>query len=180
MRQVTADDTDGSGSGWLPDAEVTFLPPLTDPSSIYCAAANYHDHAKEMHSTADSGPPQNPMHFLTPPASLAGHRQPVARPSGCARFDWEVELAVIIGRDAADVNADDATDVIAGFAVANDLSMRDFARREDFPFFPDWLRAPATPGASTCRPVTSSWPRSRASGALKPLSDKEVNAGDSQ
>jgi 2-keto-4-pentenoate hydratase/2-oxohepta-3-ene-1,7-dioic acid hydratase in catechol pathway len=148
MRQVSADGV--GGTGWLAETDVTFLSPLVDPPTIYCAAANYRDHAKEMRSTAGSGPPRTPMHFLTPPASLAGHRQPVTRPAGGERFDWEVELAVIVGRDAANVRAADAADVIAGYAVANDLSIRDFARREDFPFFPDWLRMKSYTG---CLPV---------------------------
>lgn len=139
-----------AGDGWLAETEVAFLPAITDPPTVYCAAANYHDHVKEMSSTADGGNWLSPMHFLTPPATLSGHRQPVARPAGCRRFDWEVELAVIIGQPAANVAAADAGAVIAGYAVADDLSLRDFARREDYPFFPDWLRSKGYPG---CLPL---------------------------
>jgi 2-keto-4-pentenoate hydratase/2-oxohepta-3-ene-1,7-dioic acid hydratase in catechol pathway len=148
MRQVTADGV--GGAGWLAETEVDFLPALTDPSSVYCAAANYHDHAQEMRGTATSGPARSPLYFLTPPAALAGHRDVVVRPAGCERFDWEVELAVIIGQDAAHVAAADASTVIAGYAVANDLSLRDFARRDDYPFFPDWLRLKSYAG---CLPI---------------------------
>jgi 2-keto-4-pentenoate hydratase/2-oxohepta-3-ene-1,7-dioic acid hydratase in catechol pathway len=148
MAGVSADGI--SENGWLAEADVTFLPSVPDPSAIYCAAANYHDHVKEMSSTVGIGPMRDPMHFLTPPATLAAHRQPVARPAACERFDWEVELAVIIGKPAANISAADANDVIAGYAVANDLSVRDFARREDFPFFPDWLRMK---GYTGCLPL---------------------------
>jgi 2-keto-4-pentenoate hydratase/2-oxohepta-3-ene-1,7-dioic acid hydratase in catechol pathway len=138
------------GTDWLPDTAVTFLPALTDPPTIYCIAANYRDHVKEMRVANPSAPARNPLYFLTPPASLTGHRRAVARPAGSQRFDWEVELAVIIGRDADHIAAGDAYRVIAGYAVADDLSVRDFARREDTPFFPDWL---AMKGHTGCLPL---------------------------
>ena len=153
VRQVTADGGTGENGpgdgGWQDETEVTFLPSVTDPPAVYCAAANYHDHLQEMRGEgAQAG--QSPMYFVAPPASLGGHRQGVVRPAGCARLDWEVELAVVIGRDAEDVAAADADRVIAGYAVANDVSLRDFARREDYPFFPDWLRSKSYAG---CLPL---------------------------
>jgi 2,4-didehydro-3-deoxy-L-rhamnonate hydrolase len=148
LRDVTADGV--RGDGWLAEAEVAFEPAVADPSSIYCAAANYYDHTEEMRGKGRGAAGHSPMYFLAPPAALSGHRREVARPAGCERFDWEVELAVIIGQDAKDVAAADAGGVIAGYAVANDLSMRDFARRDDYPFFPDWLRAKCYAG---CLPV---------------------------
>ncbi|HWG25574.1 fumarylacetoacetate hydrolase family protein [Actinospica sp.] len=137
------------GPGWLPEAEVEFLPALADPPTVYCAAANYRDHVKEMRSTADAVPTA-PMFFLVPPASLAGHREPVVRPDGVQQLDWEVELAVVIGREASSVSAADADAVIAGYTVANDLSVRDFARRSDYPFFPDWFSMKSYTG---CMPL---------------------------
>jgi 2-keto-4-pentenoate hydratase/2-oxohepta-3-ene-1,7-dioic acid hydratase in catechol pathway len=153
LRDVASDSVRGdgkAGDGWLAEADVAFSPAITDPSAIYCAAANYYDHTEEMRGKDHGAAGRSPMYFLAPPAALSGHRHDVARPAGCARFDWEVELAVVIGRDAKDVAAADAGGVIAGYAVANDLSMRDFARRDDYPFFPDWLRAKASAG---CLPV---------------------------
>jgi 2,4-didehydro-3-deoxy-L-rhamnonate hydrolase len=147
-RQVTADGGPGD-VGWRAETEVTFLPAVSDPITVYCAAANYADHHKEMRG-AGAPAAQSPMFFVGTPASLAGHRQEVVRPAGCERLDWEVELAVIVGRDAKDVPAADADRVIAGYAVANDVSLRDFARREDYPFFPDWLRSKSYAG---CLPL---------------------------
>jgi 2-keto-4-pentenoate hydratase/2-oxohepta-3-ene-1,7-dioic acid hydratase in catechol pathway len=152
VRRVTAAGR-GEGrpadSGWQDEAEVTFLPSVTDPPTVYCAAANYHDHLREMRGK-DAQPGKSPMYFVAPPASLGGHRQEVIRPAGCERLDWEVELAVIIGQDAKDVTAAGADRVIAGYSVANDVSLRDFARREDYPFFPDWLRSKSYAG---CLPL---------------------------
>lgn len=140
MRQVASENVE---DGWMKEAEVDFVAPLPDPQTIYCAAANYHDHAEEMRSTSGGVTPSEPMHFLTPPATLTGHRQDVVRPADCERFDWEVELAAIIG----------ATGEIAGYAVANDLSLRDFARRADYPFFPDWLRLKSSAGSLPIGPA---------------------------
>jgi 2-keto-4-pentenoate hydratase/2-oxohepta-3-ene-1,7-dioic acid hydratase in catechol pathway len=64
-----------------------------------------------------------------------------------------VELAVVIGRDAEGIAAADADRVIAGYSVANDVSLRDFARRDDYPFFPDWLRSKSYAGCLPLGPV---------------------------
>jgi 2-keto-4-pentenoate hydratase/2-oxohepta-3-ene-1,7-dioic acid hydratase in catechol pathway len=153
VQQVTADgaqDDTSKKDGWLAEADVTFLPAVTEPPTIYCAAANYSDHSKEMRAGQDGPQAQSPMFFVGTAASLGGHRQDVARPAGCERLDWEVELAVVIGQDAKDVAADDAYGVIAGYSVANDISLRDFSRRADYPFFPDWLRSKSYAG---CLPL---------------------------
>jgi 2-keto-4-pentenoate hydratase/2-oxohepta-3-ene-1,7-dioic acid hydratase in catechol pathway len=138
------------GSGWQDEGEVTFLPSVTDPPTVYCAAANYHDHANEMRAGQDGPGARDPMFFVGTAASLGGHRQDVVRPAGCERLDWEVELAVVIGQEAKDVHAADAGEVIAGYSVANDISLRDFSRRDDYPFFPDWLRSKSYAG---CLPL---------------------------
>ncbi|MFF3573953.1 fumarylacetoacetate hydrolase family protein [Nocardia jiangxiensis] len=143
---------DVGGEGWLPDTEVEFRPAI-DASTVYCTAANYHDHIREMSGTTERSQARAPLYFLAPPASLAGHRGAAARPDGCQRFDWEVELAVVIGRRAWQVPAGDAYTVIAGYAVADDLSLRDFARREDTPFFPDWLGMKGHAGCTPIGPV---------------------------
>lgn len=147
IRQV-ADDGVG-GPDWLAEADVAFLPAIADPPTVYCAAANYHDHAQEMRAKVDRKA-ESPLFFLVPPASLAGHRDEVVRPDGVERLDWEVELGVVIGREAYQVSAADAATVIAGYTVANDLSLRDFARRDDTPFFPDWLAMKSYTG---CMPL---------------------------
>src|SRR5882757_5352671 len=147
IREV-ADDGVG-GPDWLAEADVAFLPALADPPTVYCAAANYQDHAQEMRAKVDRKA-ESPLFFLVPPASLAGHRQEVVRPAGAEQLDWEVELAVVIGREAHQVSAADAETVIAGYTVANDLSLRDYARRDDTPFFPDWLAMKSYTG---CKPL---------------------------
>lgn len=134
---------DGDIDGDLPwraaDGE-TFLPPVTDPSAIYCAGANYYDHLAEMGATAVAKSDLTTFHFLTAPAAMVGHRAPVRRPPDCAKLDWEIELAAVIGRRAEDVTETDALDHVAGWTVANDVSARDWLDRRNPALGIDWLR----------------------------------------
>jgi 2-keto-4-pentenoate hydratase/2-oxohepta-3-ene-1,7-dioic acid hydratase in catechol pathway len=136
--------------GWVDAAVVEFRPAITDPPNVYCAGANYYDHVREMGFAPPDASRGMPYHFIASTSVLNGHNQPVTRPTGCEQFDWEVELAVVIGTDAFQVPAAEAMSVIAGYTVANDLSLRDFGRRDDVPFFPDWLMMKCSPG---CLPL---------------------------
>jgi 2-keto-4-pentenoate hydratase/2-oxohepta-3-ene-1,7-dioic acid hydratase in catechol pathway len=136
--------------GWADADSVEFCPAITDPPNVYCAGANYHDHVREMGAAAPDAGRGQPFHFLASTASLNGHGRPVTRPAGCTQFDWEVELALVIGRRAEHVPAEAAMSVIAGYTVANDLSLRDLARRDDTPFYPDWISSKCYAG---CLPL---------------------------
>ena len=136
-----ADLVPGQGTGWTRAEDVVFLPPLPDPPTIYCAGANYRDHIEEMTGEPPDEAYTMPYHFLAPAAALSGHRGEVRRPPGCSQLDWEVELAVVIGRHTENATVDVALEHVAGYSVANDLSMRDFALRPDVPFGVDWIRS---------------------------------------
>lgn len=123
----------------IPDTDVSFLPPVPDPPTIYGAGANYYDHAEEMGTRLPSKQDMTTFHFLSSPAALTGHRCAVRRPAGCHRLDWEVELAVVIGRAAANIDPAQAGDHIAGYTVANDLSARDYITT-NAGLGIDWLR----------------------------------------
>lgn len=129
---------------WRPAEEVTFRPPVTDPSAIYCAGANYFDHLEEMGAGGIAGPVNKadltPFHFLTAPSAMAGHRADVHRPPGCEKLDWEVELVAVIGRRAWQVDEADALDHVAGWTIANDVSARDHLDRRNPALGIDWLR----------------------------------------
>lgn len=140
----------GTGDGWVDAATVEFRPAITDPPNVYCAGANYYDHVREMGSAPPDPSQGKPYHFIASTSALGGHNQPVTRPAGCEQFDWEVELAVIIGSPAFHVPAAEAMSVIAGYTVSNDLSLRDFARRDDIPFYPDWITSKCYAG---CLPL---------------------------
>jgi 2-keto-4-pentenoate hydratase/2-oxohepta-3-ene-1,7-dioic acid hydratase in catechol pathway len=118
-------------------AECTLAAPVLYPGAIYCAGANYTDHVREMAKArgADPGPTmkelgEKPWHFQKAPrAAVVGPDAVIKAPPGCHRLDWEIELAVVIGRECRNVPAADFRSVVAGYMVANDLSARDLGRR---------------------------------------------------
>ena len=97
-------------------------PPLARPSKIVCIGLNYRDHAAE--SGMDL--PKEPVIFLKSTTSLAGPDDPVRIPRGAKKVDWEVELAVVIGRRASYVPRERALDHVAGYVLHNDYSEREF------------------------------------------------------
>jgi 2-keto-4-pentenoate hydratase/2-oxohepta-3-ene-1,7-dioic acid hydratase in catechol pathway len=114
--------------------EARLRPPVPDPPNLYMAGANYADHAREMRKLPPDAPieksPQGPFIFLKPTTTLVGHGDEVVLGPGCERVDWEVELAAVIGRRAHMVAVADALDHVAGYTVANDVSVRDHFIRE--------------------------------------------------
>jgi 2-keto-4-pentenoate hydratase/2-oxohepta-3-ene-1,7-dioic acid hydratase in catechol pathway len=97
-------------------------PPICRPSKIVCIGLNYRDHAAE--SGMDL--PKEPVLFFKSTTSLAGPNDDLVIPKGGAKVDWEVELAVIIGRRALYVPEEKALEYVAGYALHNDYSERTF------------------------------------------------------
>ncbi|MFK4258443.1 fumarylacetoacetate hydrolase family protein [Agrobacterium tumefaciens] len=129
-----------------PVSRAQLLAPLPAPGSIYCAGANYADHAAEMAKVNGSQirpKSDRSWHFLKSPRAIAGPDASVALPRHSSKVDWEVELAAIIGRRCKDTDLDHALSYVAGYAIANDLSARDLSRRQDVadgsPFKMDWM-----------------------------------------
>ena len=118
---------------------LTLLAPVLYPNGIYCAGANYHDHTAEMARAFNLPPPADPhaaglspwCFIKTPRNTLAGHRAVIKLPSYSKTVDWEIEVALVIGRTCKDVEEKDALDYIAGYSIANDLSARDHLRRQN-------------------------------------------------
>jgi 2-keto-4-pentenoate hydratase/2-oxohepta-3-ene-1,7-dioic acid hydratase in catechol pathway len=101
--------------------DVRLGPPIARPEKIVCIGLNYADHAEE----AGFPVPAEPTVFFKAPNTIVGPNDEVAIPPGAQRVDWEVELAIVIGRRARYLpDEDSAGAAIAGFAVANDLSER--------------------------------------------------------
>ncbi|WP_432003072.1 fumarylacetoacetate hydrolase family protein [Streptomyces sioyaensis] len=113
-------------SGELPRLDAAGLrtgPPLARIGKIVCIGLNYHDHARETGAT----PPEEPILFLKAPDTVVGPDDTVLVPRGSVKTDWEVELAVVIGRTARYLETDEqALAAVAGYAVANDVSERAF------------------------------------------------------
>lgn len=113
---------DGSGRHCL--ADVTLLPVIPDPAKILCVGLNYATHV------AETGREQKdrPAIFTRWADTLVGHGQPLLRPRESTRFDYEGELAVIIGKAGRRILRADAMAHVAGYAVINEGSVRDWQR----------------------------------------------------
>lgn len=96
--------------------------PIARPSKIVCVGLNYRDHAEESGLDA----PEEPVLFMKASSSLSGPFDPIELPRGSKKTDWEVELAVVIGREARYVAEREAMEYVAGFAVMNDVSEREY------------------------------------------------------
>ncbi|HEY3559394.1 MAG TPA: fumarylacetoacetate hydrolase family protein [Kribbella sp.] len=113
-------------AGSLPVAETDALrvgAPIARPGAVVCIGQNYAAHAAE----SGAEPPKQPIVFFKHPNTVVGPYDEVLVPRGSAKTDWEVELAVVIGKQARYVETDeDALACIAGYAVSNDVSERAF------------------------------------------------------
>jgi 2-keto-4-pentenoate hydratase/2-oxohepta-3-ene-1,7-dioic acid hydratase in catechol pathway len=107
----------------LSDAKL--LPAVPRPGKIVCLGLNYADHAAE----GGHKKPEYPSFFLRVPSSLAAHGEALLRPRVSERFDYEAELAVIIGKRGRHLNEQNALDVVAGYTCFNDGSLRDYQRK---------------------------------------------------
>ncbi|WP_225078573.1 fumarylacetoacetate hydrolase family protein [Streptomyces sp. CoT10] len=107
-----------------PDAAASRIgPPLARIGKIVCIGLNYHDHARET----GAAPPTEPVIFFKAPDTVVGPNDTVLVPRGAAKTDWEVELAVVIGRTARYLEShEEALAHVAGYAVAHDVSEREF------------------------------------------------------
>ena len=90
--------------------------------NVICVGLNYTDHAIETNNPI----PTEPVLFSKAVTSLAGPNDDVEKPRGSTMLDWEIELAIVIGKRAKYVSEDNALDYVAGFAVFNDVSEREF------------------------------------------------------
>ncbi len=104
------------------DAAFRLGPPVSRPSKIVCIGLNYHDHAAE--TKAES--PKEPVIFFKASSSLVGPNDALVMPRNASKVDWEVELALVIGKRASYLDKADALDHVAGYALHNDYSERGF------------------------------------------------------
>ena len=114
-------------AGRQPDAslaDIEYLPVIPDPGKIICVGLNYQDHVKE--TKRDNT--ENPALFIRLAESQVGHNQPMILPPESVRFDYECEIAVIIGKAGRRIAEKDAWSHIAGYAPYNDGSIRDWQR----------------------------------------------------
>lgn len=110
------------------------------PARIFATASNYYEHAAEMGTKLAPRSESTPYIFMKAETSVTPTKTAVIMPTSTQKLDWEVELAVVIGRGGRDISVERAYEHIAGYAVINDISARDLSRRSDYPFSHDWFR----------------------------------------
>jgi len=104
------------------DNNIRIGPPISRPSKIVCVGLNYAKHAVE--SGMDI--PDEPVLFFKSSSAITGPYDPIIIPKNSSKTDWEVELAIVIGRKASYVSKEDALNYIAGYVLHNDVSEREF------------------------------------------------------
>jgi 2-keto-4-pentenoate hydratase/2-oxohepta-3-ene-1,7-dioic acid hydratase in catechol pathway len=102
--------------------DVVLLPVIPNPEQIFCIGLNYADHVAETQRQST----ERPMIFMRVPASQVGHNQPMLRPAESEKFDYEGEIAIIIGKGGRRISEEESWDHIAGYACYNDGSIRDW------------------------------------------------------
>ncbi|MDO9437909.1 fumarylacetoacetate hydrolase family protein [Hydrogenophaga sp.] len=103
----------------------TFLPLVPRPGKVVCMGLNYADHARE----GGNAIPDYPAVFLRGGSSQVAHGQPLIKPRVSDQFDYEAELAVVIGKTARHLTPNNALDCVAGYSAYNDASVRDYQRK---------------------------------------------------
>ena len=114
-----------------PLADLSYAPVVPRPGKIICVGLNYRSHISEMGREL----PKYPTLFAKYPEALIGAFDPLTLPAESDQVDWEVELAVVVGRRVRHANADAAVDAIAGYSIINDVTLRDWQYRTS-----EWLQ----------------------------------------
>ena len=114
-----------AGDRTVPVSEASFAPLVPRPEKVLCVGANYRDHIAE----AGIEVPRYPTIFAKYARSLIGPYDDIVLPANSDAVDWEVELGVVIGEVARNIDQEAAWDVIAGYTIVNDISMRDWQLR---------------------------------------------------
>ena len=120
------------GAGLTPDFaldEISYAPPITNPQKIICIGVNYVNRNEEYDDTAL---PPYPSVFLRTPGSLVGHRQSIVRPPESEQFDYEGEIAIVIGKPGRRITQENAEAHIAGLTILQEGSVRDWMRHGKF------------------------------------------------
>ena len=132
VKEITPDLLTGAGLKKLRGVKTARLPivrgkprlgcPLAGIGKMVCIGLNYTDHAAEVGMAL----PKEPTVFIKAPSALSGPDDPIVRPRGSVKLDYEVELAAVIGRDAKNVEESKALRHVAAYCIVNDVSERAF------------------------------------------------------
>lgn len=103
-------------------AQISYLPPLTNPGKIFCIGLNYADHSTESGFAV----PTYPAIFSRFASSMTGHGAPIMRPKVSTQLDYEGELVAVIGKAGRYISKETALQHVAGYSICNDASIRDY------------------------------------------------------
>lgn len=153
---------------WIPLQALKVHPPVDLPRQVFCTGANYRQHVIDLTLDMGVGPEGlkgeelrrwaenmmderaatgEPYVFTKPVSTIAGAYDPIVVPNTTAKLDWELELAVVIGKAGYQISKSEAMDHVAGYAIVNDITARDLIARTDYKMIgTDWLRAKGQPG----------------------------------
>lgn len=107
--------------------DIEFLPVIPDPQHVWCLAINYQEHIDEVANVGiKRDTPRYPALFMRYADTLVGHKQPLVKPKSSDQFDYEAELAVIIGKGGRHIAETAAMSHVAGYSAFNDGSARDW------------------------------------------------------
>lgn len=110
------------GGSVIPRDSVKIVAPIYNPDKVLCVGMNYKDHCEEQNAPV----PIEPVIFNKFPSSIIGPTEDLQYPEETQKLDWEVELTIVIGKDAKRVQESDAMNYVFGYTVAHDVSARDW------------------------------------------------------
>jgi len=116
-----------SGEHVLSRGSVDILSPVTEPQKVICVGMNYVDHCEEQNVAI----PLKPLIFSKFASAITHPGAPIYLPSFTKKLDWEVELAIVIGKEGKNIEESNAMEYVAGFTVAHDVSARDWQLEEN-------------------------------------------------
>ncbi len=132
VTDITGEFLEAGGLSKLAQLDINSLPiasgsprlgiPVAAVPKIICIGLNYSDHAKESNMPI----PTEPVVFMKAISALSGPNDDVVLPKGSTKGDWEVELAVVIGKETKNVSEDQAMEYVAGYTICNDVSEREW------------------------------------------------------
>ncbi|MCG4454924.1 fumarylacetoacetate hydrolase family protein [Pseudomonas sp. MMS21-TM103] len=153
---------------WHDEVDLKFHPAIDLPRQVFCTGANYRKHVVDLTVDSNVGPEGlskeelkawaeemmdervalgEPYVFTKPVSAIAGAYDDLVLPSNTEKPDWELELAVVIGKEGYNVDVSEAMDYVAGYTIVNDISARDLIPRTDYKMLgTDWFRSKGQPG----------------------------------
>ncbi len=124
----TTANPNSAGDALVDPKRIRLMSPVPRPGALVSAGKNFSDHVAEM---ASKKGPSSPVAFLKLPGTVIGPEDDIPHPPEVKNLDYEVELAIIIGKPCVDVSKDNALDYVAGYSAFNDISARDVIRGEN-------------------------------------------------